>query len=217
MPGQAVSTRISQTVILVRGAQRLLRLLVGLLLLHVGTASAAGAQVTDAHAEVREGVVYLDVDLTIRLDPEIVKALHNAIAVTLELQTVIERPRDWWWPDVIASDERRYRLEYHALSRTWMVTDFLARETHTFSSLDGALRALERVRAWPVAASHRLAGQGKLIGRTRLVLDVNKLPLPLRLPALFDRHWSLDSHWYLWSPPAQDAPATSALSETVDS
>lgn len=178
-------------------------LLALLLLLFLPTvnAHAAGAQVTDVHVEDREGGIYIDVTLQIHLDREVVSALHNAIAINFELQTVIEHPRDWLWARGVASDERRYRLEYHALSKTWMVTDFQEQETRSFSSLEGALHSLEHVRAWQVASAEQLQGQESLIGKTRLILDVNKLPLPLRLPALFDHRWSLDSDWYLWSPP----------------
>lgn len=176
-----------------------------LLFLPIASVHAAGAQVTDVHVEDRGGGIYIDVTLQIGLDSEVISALHNAIAINFELQTVIERPRDWLWAEGIASDERRYRLEYHALSKTWMVTDFQEQETRSFSNLDGALRSLEHVRAWQVASMEQVQGLNHLIGKTRLVLDVNKLPLPLRLPALFDHRWSLDSDWYLWSPP--DVPA----------
>jgi len=189
-----------------RGSGRWAVLLPGLLLVltlfwPMVRCHAAGAQVTDVHAEKRQGGIYIDVTLRIALDPEVISALHNAIAINFELQTEIERPRDWLWAKGLASDSRRYRLEYHALSKTWMVTDFQEQETRTYTSLDGALRSLGHVHAWQVARTEQLRGEDHLIGKTRLVLDVNKLPLPLRLPALFDHHWSLDSDWYLWSPP----------------
>ncbi len=188
----------------VRGL-RLLMLFVtlsGLLsLVPVSESHAAGARITDVHAEIRENLLYLDVNLDIQLDPEIVTALHNAIAIHLRLMTEIDQPRDWLWASEIESSDRSYRLEYHALSKTWLLTDYYEQETHSFSSLRGALDALEHVRAWPICNVNLLAGRKGVIGQTRMILDVNKLPLPLRLPALFDSSWSFDSDWYLWSPP----------------
>lgn len=164
-------------------------------------AHATRAVITDAHAEIREDVLYLDADLTIDFDAEMIAAMRNAIPLNLTLQAVIEEPRDWWVPRTIASDDRRYRLEYHALSKTWLLTDILEHEARSYSTLDGAVRSLQRVRAWPICSARHLVGTAHLVGRVRLVLDVNKLPLPLRFPALFDSRWALDSDWFLWSVP----------------
>ncbi|WP_407275669.1 DUF4390 domain-containing protein [Halothiobacillus sp. DCM-1] len=170
--------------------------------------AASDAEITDAHAEVREGVLYLDVRMNITLDQEMIEAMRNAIPIHLTLSARIEAPRDWLYPRVIVSDDRRFRLEYHALSKTWLLTDDLEHEARSFSTLQGALRSLERIRAWPVASARRIETPDRLIGRVRLTLDIDKLPLPLRFPALFDSRWALNSPWFLWSVPhgAKDAP-----------
>ncbi|MDD4965368.1 DUF4390 domain-containing protein [Halothiobacillus sp.] len=174
-------------------------------------ASASSATIVRAHAEIREGVVYLDVDLKLVLDKEMIDAMRNAIPLNLSMISVIESPRDWWFPDEVASDQRRYQLEYHALSKTWLVTDTLEHEARSFSTLDGALRSLQRIRAWPVTTAKHLKGRGPLVGRVRMVLDVNKLPLPLRLPALFDSRWSLNSDWFSWAVPTVGADTGDGL------
>lgn len=163
--------------------------------------AASYAEITDAHAEVREGTVYLDVRMAVTLDQEMIDAMRNAIPIHLILSARIEEPRDWLYPRAVVSDDRRYRLEYHALSKTWLLTDDLEHEARSFSTLSGALRSLERIRAWPVANAKRLIGFERLVGRVRLSLDIDKLPLPLRFPALFDARWALNSAWYLWPVP----------------
>ncbi|MHB1228955.1 MAG: DUF4390 domain-containing protein [Halothiobacillus sp.] len=179
------------------GAGFLLLCLVGF----VPGAMASSATITDAHAEVREDMVYLDVDLKLAFDPEMVEAMQNAIPINLTLQAVIDEPRDWWMARTIAADDRHYRLEFHALSKTWLVTDVLEHEARSYSTLDGALRSMQRVRAWPICSAQRLVAPAHLVGRVRMVLDINKLPLPLRFPALFDSRWTLSSNWFLWSVP----------------
>lgn len=173
-----------------------------LLVLAIGLGGSAGlqadARVIDVHAEVREDALFLDADLELSLDGEVIEALRNSIALPLVVEAEIVRPREWLWDRSLLSDRRRLRLEYHALSRTWMVTDFHARETHTFSRLDDAVESLARVRAWRLGDWAPLAGTPRLLGKLRVRLDVNKLPLPLRVPALFDDHWDLDSDWFLW-------------------
>ncbi|QGT77635.1 DUF4390 domain-containing protein [Guyparkeria halophila] len=173
-----------------------------LLVLVVGLGGSTGlhadARVINVHAEVREEALFLDADLELSLGSEVIDALRNSIALTLVVEAEIAQPREWLWDRPLLSDRRRLRLEYHALSRTWMVTDFHARETHTFSQLSDAVESLSRVRAWRLGGWAPLADKPRLLGKLRVRLDVNKLPLPLRVPALFDDNWDLDSDWFLW-------------------
>lgn len=173
-----------------------------LLVLLIGLGGTVGlqadARVIDVHAEVREDSLFLDADLEISLGSEVIEALRNSIALNLVVEAEIAEPREWLWDRRLLGDRRRLRLEYHALSRTWMVTDFHARETHTFSELAGAVESLSRIRAWRLGAWAPLADKPRLLGKLRVTLDVNKLPLPLRVPALFDQEWDLDSDWFLW-------------------
>ncbi|MFW6020495.1 MAG: DUF4390 domain-containing protein [Guyparkeria sp.] len=173
-----------------------------LLLVVVGLGGMSGlhadARVIDVHAEVREDSLFLDADLELSLGDEVIDALRNSIALNLLVEAEIAEPREWLWDRALLNDRRRLRLEYHALSRTWMVTDFHARETHTFSDLAGAVESLSSVRAWRLGPWAPLADEPRLLGKLRVTLDVNKLPLPLRVPALFDQEWDLDSDWFLW-------------------
>ena len=166
----------------------------------LGAWSAVNAEsrVIDVHAEIREGSVFLDADLAVRLDDEVLEALRNSIALNLLVEAELVEPREWLWDRRLLGGERALRLEYHALSRTWMVTDLNARETHTFSNLSGAVESLSRIRAWRLGPSEALANRGRVLGKLRVRLDVNKLPLPLRVPALLREDWDLGSDWFLW-------------------
>ncbi|MFA7522123.1 MAG: DUF4390 domain-containing protein [Halothiobacillaceae bacterium] len=164
----------------------------------VWSAAWADARVLDVHAEVREEAVFLDADLELHLDAEVIEALRNSIALNLVVEAQIVAPREWLWDRKLLVDRRRLRLEYHALSGTWMVTDLTARETHTFSELSGAIESLSRLRAWRLGPWAPLADQPQLLGKLRVRLDINKLPLPLRVPALFRDVWDLNSTWFLW-------------------
>ena len=166
----------------------------------VGAWGAANAEsrVIDVHAEVREESVFLDADLEVRLDDRVIEALRNSIALNLLVEAELVAPREWLWDRRLLAGHRALRLEYHALSRTWMVTDLTARETHTFSNLAGAVESLSRIRAWRLGASEALGGESRVLGKLRVRLDVNKLPLPLRVPALVREDWDLGSDWFLW-------------------
>ena len=161
-------------------------------------AAAAETRVIDVHAEVRENAVFLDADLEIHLGTEVIEALRNSIALHLLVEAELIAPREWLWDRRLLGDTRALRLEYHALSRTWMVTDLTARETHTFSKLAGAVESLSRIRAWRLGSPEALADESRVLGKLRVRLDVNKLPLPLRVPALLRDDWDLGSDWFLW-------------------
>jgi len=161
----------------------------------------AETRVIDVHAEVREQAVFLDADLAVHLDAEVIDALRNSIALNLVVEAELVAPREWLWDRRLLGGKRALRLEYHALSRTWMVTDVTARETHTFSKLADAVRSLSRIRAWRLGSSTALPKEGRVLGKLRVRLDINKLPLPLRVPALFRDDWDLGSDWFLWRFP----------------
>ncbi|HHO81793.1 MAG TPA: DUF4390 domain-containing protein, partial [Halothiobacillus sp.] len=125
-------------------------LLLALLVLGLSPAQATGqAAVLYVHSEVREDVLYVDVDLRIRLSDTHIEALQNGVPLSVSLQTVISEPRDWLWAHTVAEGHRHYRIEYHALSETYLIHDELSRETLTFGNLTNALESISRVRAWP--------------------------------------------------------------------
>lgn len=181
-----------------RGLMRIIRPLCLMAVLLASVPTWAESRVVDVHAEVREGVVFVDADLALSLHSKVIDAMRNSIALNLVVEARIASPREWLWDRNLVTERRRLRLEYHALSRTWVVTDFTARETHTFTDLAGAVESLSRVRAWRLGPWESLADERRLLGKMRVRLDVNKLPLPLRVPALFDDAWDVDSDWFLW-------------------
>jgi hypothetical protein len=159
------------------------------------------ARVLGVHAELREGALFVDADLAISPSAEVIEAMRNSIALHLVVEADIVEPREWLPDRTLAEGERHLRLEYHALSRTWMVTDLSVRETHTFSDLAGALNSLSRIRAWRLADRSVLADGDRRLGRMQVRLEINKLPLPLRVPALIDPAWDFNSDWFVWNLP----------------
>lgn len=165
----------------------------------LAVADTARAEITSAYAEVRGERVMLDLSVEMALSESMQEALENGIALEFVFKADIGVAREWLWDKKIAKEQRRYRLAYHALSENWLLTDLTNREARTFSSLNTALDALSQISAWAVVSADVLPENRRLVGRARVDLSINELPLPLRLPALFDPQWSLQSKWYLWS------------------
>ena len=64
-----------------------------------------------------------------------------------------------------------------------------------FGSLQEALSAMGRLRAWPLIENTRLpAGQGYEL-RLRMRLDASQLPRPLQIPGISQKDWSIEGAW----------------------
>ncbi|MGC9456479.1 MAG: DUF4390 domain-containing protein [Halothiobacillaceae bacterium] len=179
---------------------RILALLLILLAPPALLAAEGRATILHVHSEVRDGRLFADVDLSLSLSETHREALRNGVILSVALRTDILQPRRLLWPRRLAEAERQFRIEYHALSQTYLVHDEVERETWAFANLRGALEAIGRVRAWPLATVDQLPEGTTLEGRTRVFLEVNQLPLPLRLKALTHEDWQFESPWFLWVP-----------------
>ncbi|MDD3608340.1 MAG: DUF4390 domain-containing protein [Halothiobacillaceae bacterium] len=156
--------------------------------------------VRQVHIEVREGQLYQDASFTITLNPVHEEALKNGLPLIFVAETELSELRDWMWTRELFSASRQLRLEYHALSEKYLIEDSEGQITDTHASLDSALDALGRIRAWPLLPAERVPSGRHYLGRTRLRLRLDVLPLPLRVPAYLQSDWHLASDWYLWSP-----------------
>jgi len=64
-----------------------------------------------------------------------------------------------------------------------------------FASLQEALLAMGRLRAWPLIENTRLlAGQGYEL-RLRMRLDASQLPRPLQIPGISQKDWAIEGSW----------------------
>jgi hypothetical protein len=187
----------------VRAAQLLLGLcFIGLL----PGAGAAAAESLDPHAfHVRggevvldAGVYFLDADIDFRLSAAARDALESGVPLTFELQVELVRPRDLWFDEKVATLVQDYRLRYHALSRRYVLINLNTGESRSFSTREGAMRKLGRVRSFPVIDRSLLkAGQEYQLW-LRAGLDVDELPPPLKTGAYLSPQWRLLSEWHVW-------------------
>ncbi|MFP4154107.1 MAG: DUF4390 domain-containing protein [Halothiobacillaceae bacterium] len=185
---------------------RLLRLPLWLMIFALGSllppaaVAESRATILHVHSEVRDDRLFADVDFSLSLSEAHREALRNGVILSISLRTDLLQPRQLLWPRTLAGAERLFRIEYHALSETYLVHDESERETWAFANLRNALETIGRVRAWPVAEVAMLPPREPLEGRTRVFLQVNRLPLPIRLKALTHEDWQLESPWFLWIP-----------------
>ena len=163
--------------------------------------AAGGGGITLASAGVRlvDGVYLLDSVADVRLTQPVARALDNGVPLTFAWRVEIERERGWWPEAAIASVTQRFRIEYHALSLQYLVTNRNTGERRSFTRRRVALDFIATLIGYPIVDRMLLDEPGRHTGYARLVLEHDSLPLPLRPEALFSPAWYLASEWRSWS------------------
>jgi hypothetical protein len=149
--------------------------------------------------EVVDEVFLLDVDIDYALSYEALKALHNGVPVTFEVEIEVLEERRWMWDRLLSSQRLRYTLRYHALARLYQVTNLNSGVQLNFSSFADAARALGEIRNVPILHRSELRPGMHIVARVRAWLDIDSLPLPLRALAYLSPTWRLESNWYTWA------------------
>lgn len=170
----------------------------GLLLVLISAAWATGFTVVKADTRLEGNVHRLDARIDYDLSETVIDALDNGVPLTLQLQMEVWRKRDWLWDEVVASIQQRFRLEYHALARQYLVTNLNNGELRSFSSRQSAIDHLGRLDDFPLLDNSLLDPTGSYYGRLRTRLDIESLPAPLRPVAYLSADWRLTSDWYAW-------------------
>ena len=183
-----------------RGARHLPRAVHAmLLLLAVACASARADTIAVRYAELHEedAEVQLSADFNVTLNPTLEEALSKGIALYIDLEFELTRPRWYWVDEKVVDQVTTYRLSYAPLTRQYRVGSGLL--SQSFATLDEVERYIGRVTSRPVANASRLTKGTRYDAALRLRLDVNQLPKPLQVAALASREWQLASDWLRWS------------------
>lgn len=175
-----------------------LLLLLLLLLLKIGSVQAAGFDVIKASTSLEKGVYRLSAQIEYSLSGEAVDALQNGVPLTIELVMEVRRRRSWVWDETVYSLSQHFRLEYHALSRQYLVHNLNSGERRNFSTRTAALRFMGQIHQFPLLDSSLLEPKQRYEGALQARLDLDTLPAPLRVLAYFSEDWQLTSEWYTW-------------------
>ncbi|MDS4070110.1 MAG: DUF4390 domain-containing protein [Candidatus Competibacter sp.] len=160
---------------------------------------AAGFDVVDASTRLEGGVYRLNARIEYRFSDAALDALQNGVPLTVELDMEVRRRRPWLWDETVYTLTQRFRLEYHTLSRQYLVSNLNSGERRGFPTRSGALRFMGQIVDFPLLDNGLLDPNGRYEGALRARLDIEALPAPLRLLAYLSDDWRLASEWYSWS------------------
>ena len=117
--------------------------------------------------------------------------------MTFELQTQLVRKHDWLWDSVVVEHVQVRQLEYHALSRSFLVKDMATGRQSNYSRLDDALQAAGTIEKLLITSKPLDSSRSYEI-RLRGSLDIESLPTPVRLLAYVSSDWDMKGDWYTW-------------------
>jgi len=164
-----------------------------------GSALAENFFITGVHTRLKDNVYLLDANIDYRLSPDVLEALNNGVPITLQVDIEIQRKRNWWLDDDVATLQQRYQLQYHALSHQYLLSNINSGAFYSFHTLDSALNALGSLHGFPLLDKQLVKPGEEYEVLLHAKLDIEALPSPLRPLAYITPAWRLNSDWYTWS------------------
>ncbi len=173
------------------------RALVALVLIPLLLAAVAQADILLRSARVmqEQGRYLLDARLDIGPGKEVREALDSGVPLVFVTTVRLQREREWAWSVTVTRTQLRRVLQYHALSRQYLVTGLPGGEAEGFPTLEAALRWLGRIEHLPIIEQRLLRPDEEYYVEVRTRLDIEALPAPMRLGAWLSPQWHLDSGW----------------------
>jgi len=163
----------------------------------VGT-QAAEFTIRDAQTRLVDGVYQLEADLHYQFSDPIHEALDNGVPITINVQIVVERQRDYLWNKAVISLQLHHTIEFHALSGQYIIRNLDSGSQQNFRSLNSALLTLGEVRELPLLDKSLLKDPDAAYQvRLRSEIDIDALPAPLRPVAWLSYEWKLISEWFV--------------------
>ena len=155
--------------------------------------------VRGAETTLVDKVYRLNTRLSYQLSAEALGALQKGIPLTITLNIEVLRQREYLWAEKIASIEQSYQLSYHALTQQYLVKNTNTGVHTSFPTLKIAIDRLSIIENFPMLDAQLLLPDEQYIARLRTQLDLETLPVPIRVLAYISPGWRLGSKWYTWS------------------
>ena len=174
-----------------------LSLLVALCLVVVQS-YARETRISNVRTLLADGVYRIGARVDFEFNETLHDALHNGVPLLIELRIEVLRQRRWFWAELVAELRQRFELQYHALSRRYLVSNYSTGVQRSFSSMNDALEYIGNVYDLPLIDANLLEHRQPYKVRMRADLDVESLPTPVRLWAYLGSAWSLKGDWYQW-------------------
>ena len=146
-----------------------------------------------------EKIYRLSAVVDYRFSAPALEALHNGVPLVVELVIEIDRPREYVWNETVATLRQRYQLEFEALTNRYGVTNLNSGAQSHYPTRAMAIASMGHVFDIPILDADLLDPEQSYTARLQASLDLNALPVPLRLIGYFSAAWRVSSEWYTWT------------------
>jgi len=171
-----------------------LALALGLILVATPAIAQPGEfSVDEINPRVEDNLLAVDARIEYALGDTVIEALENGVELVITQTLRLERKRWWWSNATVINQQRRYRLQYHAISRRYVLTRLANGDSRSFRNLDSLLARLGNIEAWPVIHDDQLNASGHYDVVLMTQLELDTLPRLLRTVALVNADWKLRS------------------------
>ena len=161
-------------------------------------ANAKGIVIENVNIAHENGRYTLAADIRYELSEVVLEALHKGVALTLMRTVAVVQPRPLLWDQVIVKQRYSHTLSYQALTNQYRLTIDNSPLIQSFPTLESALTEIGTLRDVAVPLFDRaLRLKDEYVG-IRAWLDIESLPVPMRLRAYIWPKWRHNSGWYRW-------------------
>jgi hypothetical protein len=167
-------------------------------------AQAADFSVRSAAPFLNQRELHVNARLDLPFNARIEEALSKGIPIDVLFEINLVRHRWWWRNKVITDWLLRRRLQFHALSRQYLVSGLHAHDpAESFASLEQALARLGALEdlVLPLTAKKEIEPGARHLMQLRVRLDIETLPTLMRPLAYVTPSWRLNTGWTEWPLP----------------
>ncbi|MBV7435295.1 DUF4390 domain-containing protein [Cardiobacteriaceae bacterium TAE3-ERU3] len=154
----------------------------------------------NGHCFIEDGQIYLSQAYDITLAEEPVNALKSGIVFYFVFDITLDEDDSWFATSHQLQRERI--LRYDHISRQFIVEDPVTLIQQGFINVDAALEVLGNIEHMAIANTNLLNAEAKPVLNSQLRLNLDKLPVSLRLSTLLDQDWTLKSESWTCQPSA---------------
>ncbi|HNQ76442.1 MAG TPA: DUF4390 domain-containing protein [Pseudothauera hydrothermalis] len=179
------------------GAERSIRRLLVALLWLPAWLLANDTALRHAEIKLQDDAYVVNAEIDVELNPRLTEAVNHGVSLYFVTELTVERPRWYWFDEVVIERRLNYRISYHAITRSYRLS--LGNFHQSFDTLDDALRIMRRVRNWEVAERAALIDGESYEASLRFRLDTAQLPKPFQVTAIGSSDWNLSTDWLKWT------------------
>lgn len=173
----------------------------GLAFLLVAYADASDFSVKNATVVLDQRNLHINARLDLPINPRIEEALSKGIPIDVVIEINMVKHRWWWRNGLITDMVLRRRIQFHALSRQYLVSGLHERDpSESFGSLSQALAHAGRFDDFvlPLTAKKVIEADARYLLQLRARLDIEALPMLMRPLAYATPSWRLNTGWTEW-------------------